>query len=472
MTKRQIIRMVAFVLVVCCILVLLCDLFERDNSSSFARSATTFRNLNKNTLDAVWIGTSGVDRYWIGAKAYEEYGMTVYPYSSDAMPAWLILNRIKEVYRKQSPELIILDVRPFTQSNTNANVMQARARRILDTQPFMSREFLENAFTTMNVLHEEEPDQGWFRISLLLSFVKYHTMWAEKDYSFANHLGDKESRYGGYYISYDIVRERPQELIPYSIKKAIPLDTTTERCLYDVINYARENNIELLFVDTPQYKTVKQNRRSNRVYQILDEEGMKYINYCLVDKNNDNKFLYCPEISHETDFYSQGHVNYYGAVKFTDIFAKYLDENYDFPDHRNEEAVKEDWDPWYENILAKVASYEEIKASKKKPEKDDAQLDAEDQAKDDAEEGYNYADEYDRVEGDEADVEEEDDLMEDDLLAEDDLENGQPADTDQGAQADKPEETKPVEDANNGQPTEAAPDAQDDVPEETADLAA
>lgn len=403
MTKRQIIRMVAFVLVVCCMLVLLCDLFERDNSSNFAKRAVTFRKLNENTLDAVWIGTSGVDRYWIAAKAFEEYGMTVYPHSSDAMPAWLILNRIKEVYRSQNPELIILDIRPFTQSNTNQNVMQARARRILDTQPLFSREYLENAFTTMNVLHQEDPSQGWFKISLLLSFVKYHNMWEEKDYSISNHLGEKEHRYGGYYIDYDIVREREQELIPYSTKKSIPLDEITENSLREIVAYAQENNIELLFVDTPQYKTVKQNRRSNRVYEILDELGQKYINYCLVDKNNDNKFLYCPEISNETDFYSQGHVNYYGAVKFTDIFAKYLDENYDFPDHRGEEKVEEDWGEWYENILTKVASYEKIKAENeaKNPQKEDT----EDPAKDDAEEGYNYADDYDR-EG----LEEDDDL--------------------------------------------------------------
>lgn len=361
MTKKQLIRGIAFILLVCCVLTLLCDLFEREKTSNFAMRATTFRKLEENTLDAVWIGTSGVDRYWIAGKAFEEHGMTVYPYSSDAMPVWLYLTRLKEVYRTQNPQLVILDVRAFTQANTRANIIDTRGRRVLDALPFFSREYFETAFRMMDIAHQVEPEEDYFKISLFLPFVKYHNMWSEKDYSIYNHIGDEEHRYGGFWIESASIRRKVQKYNPYDTEVTRKLDPISEACLYEIIDYAKANNIELLFVDTPQYKTDKQNARSNVIYQILDEQGMNYINYCLIDENGN--FALCPNISRETDFYAQGHVNYYGAEKFTTVMAKYLAQHYDFPDHRDDERIKAQWGHWYPNIKTKVATME---AKKKK----------------------------------------------------------------------------------------------------------
>ena len=79
MTKNQIIRCAAFSVIVCLLLVLMCELFENTNTSNYATRMYSYRNFNEDTVDAVMIGTSGIDRYWIAAKAYEDYGMTVYP---------------------------------------------------------------------------------------------------------------------------------------------------------------------------------------------------------------------------------------------------------------------------------------------------------------------------------------------------------------------------------------------------------
>ena len=72
MTKQQITKVVAFCLIVCIMLLCLCDLFEHNNLSNYSRRIHTYRTLEEDTVDAVFLGTSGVDRYWIAAKAYEE----------------------------------------------------------------------------------------------------------------------------------------------------------------------------------------------------------------------------------------------------------------------------------------------------------------------------------------------------------------------------------------------------------------
>ena len=116
-TKKQIMRFIAFSLCVCIMLTALCEVFELSDNLSYTKALNKYRDLPEDTVDAVWVGTSGVHRYWIPSQAYEDYGITVYPFSVNAMPTWLFTNAIDEVYAYQNPELIIIDVRAYAQNN-------------------------------------------------------------------------------------------------------------------------------------------------------------------------------------------------------------------------------------------------------------------------------------------------------------------------------------------------------------------
>lgn len=357
MTKKEFGRCIAFMLVVCLLLVVLCDLFELGNTSNFDKRFNTYRNLNEDTIDAVMIGTSGMDRYWIGAKAYDEYGMTVYPMTADNMPTWLFINMIEELYTYQNPELIIIDARAYGQSNTKASDMEVRARRVLDAMDFLSVNRIKTAFTTMEVIHSTFEEEPSFELSYLLPYIKYHTKW-EEDYSISSNLGSKEHVYAGFYMSSSLsIQVKKQETVVYDSDYFEDLDPLTEESLYELLEYIEENNLNVLFVDTPQFKSEKEIGRSNTLYKILDEYGMDYINYCETDE--DGNFLYDLNLNRETDFYNAGHVNYYGAEKFTEVFAAYLDENYDLPDRRNDESVQEYWEGVYAKLQKKIASWEE-----------------------------------------------------------------------------------------------------------------
>ena len=368
MTKKHVIRLVAFILAACCTLVLLSDLFEQENTNHISLRYTAFHELNKNTLDAVFIGTSGVDRYWIGAKAYEEYGMTVYPLASDGMPAWLFVNQIKYICSRQDPKLIIVDARPFGQAPTRASKMEVQARRVLDAMPFFSVRYLEAAFTAMKVIQTEHPEEDFFKISYLLPFVKYHTKWEEDDYSIHANLSPDAHEYGGFLMSPSLsIRQKPHKGFVYDTTLTKELGGIYQDALYDLLAYAKEKDLQLLFVDTPQQKDEHQVSTANTIGKILAEEGVPYLNYCLTD--DQANFSLIPELDRKTDFYNSGHVNYYGAEKFTAHLAKYLDENYDFEDHRQEAKAKEDWDGMYDRIKKTVEKFE-LDAAKKAAEKE------------------------------------------------------------------------------------------------------
>lgn len=355
MTKKDIVRVVVFVAVFCLMVVALCDLFELGNNSNYDKRFTTLRSFADDTIDAVYIGTSGADRYWIAAKAYEEYGMTVYPLSSDAMPTWLFTNVIDEVYTYQDPELILIDLRAYGQSNEKKTVMDARARRVLDAMSPFSINYVKTAFKTMASIHSVFEDQSKWDLSYLLSFIKYHSKWADEDFSFEKGFGNKEHNYAGFFVNKTLsMQAEPQKAVVYDPHVIEPLDPLTESSLYELLEYIEKKDLNVLFVDTPQFKNETEMGRANAVYKILDEHGVEYIHF--FTEGMDGAFTI--EFDWKKDFYDEGHVNYYGAEKFTDAFAAYLDEHYDFPDRRNDPGAAAYWDGKYQNIVEKMADYE------------------------------------------------------------------------------------------------------------------
>lgn len=357
MTKKEFGRFVSFVLVVCIALYVMCDLFEQENTNNIDQRFTTYRNLNENTVDAVWIGTSGVDRYWIPAKAYEEHGLTLYTLASDGLPAWLFTDVIKEAYTYQNPKLIIVDIRAYGQSDDDPNIVDVRVRRLLDAMDFLSANRFRTALKTMRVFHENYEGKS-FELSYLLPYIKYHSMWNNYDYALANHWGNKEHEHLGFFMHpTKSIKVTPHDNIVTDSDYYEELDPLAKASLYDLLDYSKANNIELLFIDTPQFRGTTEMGRTNSLIKLLEEEGLNYISYCETDEAGN--FIHAPNLDPKADFYDDGHTNYYGAEKFTEIFSAYLTEQYHFPDRRSDPAVQEDWDGVYEKIQEQIASWEE-----------------------------------------------------------------------------------------------------------------
>ena len=365
MTKKELLRSIAFVLVVCLLFIVLCEVFELSDVTYIPTRFKTFSNLNDDTVDAVWIGTSGVDRYWMAAKAYEEYGMTVYPLASDAMPTWLFTNVIDEIYAKQNPELIIIDARAFRQSNTNIDTIDTRARRVLDAMDFFSVNRFKAAFKSMKILHRVDPERSRLDLSLPISFIKYHTMWADKDFSIEDNVNfTAASEYMGFFVHKDLsIKAVDHKAVVYNNNYYKDLDPISEESLYELLDYAESKDINLLFVCTPEMMKKSEIGQMNTLFRILDEKGIPYINGC--DTDSKGNFILTPDLSPSKDFYNENHVNFYGAEKFTAAIGAYLDEHYDFEDHRSDEAVKEHWDGVYGKIQAQIKAREEAAAAKK-----------------------------------------------------------------------------------------------------------
>lgn len=359
MNKKQVIRTVVFLVLVFFVLVLLSDLFEY-KVSNISRRYEKFKQLEDDTVDAVYVGSSGVDRYWIPAKAYDEYGMTVYPLSSEGLPSWLVKNMIVEARDKQNPKLIIIDSRPFTGSELTqvTSLAETRARRVIDMIDFFSPNRLDSINRSLKVFNKLDSSISRFSPSYYFTFIRYHNMWNDEAFTF-DQLTDPVAKYLGFYLwEGSSVKEysKPKEAV-YTDER-IPLCDQSMEDLTELIAYIKENNIDALFVDTPYPIDEKGSGRRNSLADILAENGMNYISYNTPEMAE--KYPFDPS----ADFYNSNHVNYYGAEKFTTIFSEYINENYELSDHRNDERCADDWNGVYDLIKKRIAQFEKNKAKK------------------------------------------------------------------------------------------------------------
>jgi len=365
LTKKQIVRSIAFFLVCAVMALFLCDVFEQENTINHDQRMYSYRNLEKNSIDAFIMGTSGVDRYFIASKAYEDYGITVYPYSSDALPCWLYTELLDEALSYHTPELIILDIRAFVQDNNRMGTMDVRARRILDSMPIYSINRLKAAIKVMQVMQTVDENAPIIDFSYLFSFIKYHGNWNNDDFRFSNNLGESEHEYLGFYIDEGkTVHKTSVSCVPWDPYAQFELDPLSQVELHRVIEYIKKKNLNVLFIDTPQANTLTRMGRANTIYGILESEGIPYIEFNSTDTDN----FMTVDLDFENDFYDARHVNFYGAQKFTEVFAKYLNENYDFPDRRNDEKINERWSGVYDELCNKIKELEAIEADRLKNE--------------------------------------------------------------------------------------------------------
>ena len=360
MTKRQFFRLTAFLLLVALLLYVLCMLFKFQDSQQSKRMRT-YKDQQPGAIDAVYIGASGVDRFWITSKAYEDYGMTVYPISTDGMATWVTLPTVKEALRTQTPKLIIVDIRCFGRNEVSKNAQMIRSRTLIDELPFFSPNRFWAIDRTLDHLHEAFPDEvDRFDISLFFTFIRYHNKWSKDEFTFEE-LKDPPSEFLGTYVALNSALIHPWKQ-PEATDECLPLEDYNEYYLRELLQFGVDNHLNMLFVNSPHWCMTEESGRYNTIASIIEEYGYPHVFYQSAEMMAKYGF------DSQTDYYEGAHVNFDGAVKYTDVFAAYLAEHYDLPDHRDDPKCAS-WNGVYQHVLDRVQEYkDEVAAMDEMPE--------------------------------------------------------------------------------------------------------
>ena len=341
--RKIIIKIVAMSLLVTVLLFVINDVFNYPNSSLYVMRNHTYKNLPKNSVDCVYLGSSVVDRSWAAPEAFNKYGMTVFPYSSDAMPCVLYKYAMKEAAKTQNPKLWIFDIKGFVNDPTKDGQAE-KVRRVTDIWPISENkiEALNYSFNYLKQNDDFEFEPSWY-----LPFIKYHTRWdwTDNDVVPLSHEDflNTSAKYMGTYASKENTALSSKQKKPIITGKPTKINKNSETVLRDFLDYLKQKNYEVLFVSSPSAIDSKDIEEYRYIFNVIKSYGFNCLDF------NTNEMYSELNLDFGNDFYDSRHLNIYGMLKYTDYLSEYLNSNYDLPDRRNNENYSE-WKESYEEF--------------------------------------------------------------------------------------------------------------------------
>ena len=307
-------------------------------------------------LDMIYIGGSAAFCYWYPLQAWNEYGFTSYNLGSTSIQAENILYLVKHALKYQKPKLFVIGMRPFAEySNTGyeaglrytSDALDLGIDRLRLIRTYYDRRLVEAEISSVYV----DIAKHHSRYDLLAS----PEAWALMD-------NEGEPLYKGANVKIDYYYL--DELPPANAENRGELELRAYDTLYELLDFCIEKDLNVLFVVSPYILRQEDYTMFNTMDDIVTSYGYQFLNA--------NEYFEEINLDVTRDFTDEGHVNVFGAEKYTDFLGNYIVENYDLPDHRAEgnmsweEAyadftdVKDDAKASVNDLIASVREGEEI----------------------------------------------------------------------------------------------------------------
>lgn len=343
MKKTDIIRTILFLAILILVLVYLCNVFTfpKEAERDYVRERfNSFYAEENDTLDGVYIGSSGVERYWVPAQAWNEYGMAIYGLSSGSQPTVFIKYLMEEAMKRQDPDLFIVDMRKFSEGAEA--VQDLDIRRVTDNMRFSitriqaTKAVLDYVKAGGNTEIDEDD------LSYYIPIMKYHSRWdgdlEADDFVHINPGTDFKGYFG--YSAKNAWRAVPQPKTSVTAERA-PMAKENEDVLNDLLDYCDTIEQEVLFVLSPYSMNKEEQAILNSAMSRVEERGYTAINFNTEEMYNAIGFDF------NVDLYNMTHTNFSGAMKYTNYLSSYIHDHYGIEDHRGDQTYQS-WDDSYD----------------------------------------------------------------------------------------------------------------------------
>ncbi len=270
------------------------------------------------SIDVVMMGTSHIHCNVNTGLLWEKFGIAAYDYSGAEQPLWMTYYYLKELYKYQSPKMVVLD-------------LYAPARFKEDYQydwiaeNIYGMKFSLNKLCMLAVSVEPKELHQYFP-----SFAVYHSRYDNlEDQDFENFFWNMKDKaaFKGYTPYWG---QNPQSRPTVSEGRDDGLTPKSEKYLKKIISYVRRKGSRLVLIAAPYVVTGEDMRTFNRIEKIAKEEGLLFINY-----NHEYDKM---GLDFENDFHDASHLNYWGSCKFTQYLGEFLASCEEIPDRRGQEG--------------------------------------------------------------------------------------------------------------------------------------
>lgn len=293
-------------------------------------SLTDYYRKTKNSIDTLYVGSSNIYAGVSPLEIYEKIGVTGYSYASSEQKVWSSYYTIVEALKTQSPKVIFLETSEFFSDKSDQT--EQGKRKAIDPLKMGS-----NKIEMMNDPIYEYT--AFDKASCYIKLLRYHYRWSRLNWSDIEKLFGKQYSYDGYIFdnkikSYDYDDEKAkveEENTPINEVQQMP--DNVKIYLDKIVNLCKEKDIKLVLLSMPTPKTWSA-KKHNEIEKYSNNNNLNFI-----DLNTDDNI----SMDWDNDSSDGGiHLNIYGAEKVGDYLTKYILQNYELTDHRDDPEYT-DW---------------------------------------------------------------------------------------------------------------------------------
>lgn len=329
-SKQKVKRLIAFVLFLFLAweVFLHCTYLFRNAETEGRLTILGFYREKEDSLDVVTVGSSAVNRYWDCMTAWNDYGMASYNYSTPAMNIGTTIAALKDIEKRQKPEVIVIEVRKVIERYLDMEE-KVSTQNILDSQDFnLDRLAAVDYMRRLRGLSVKDTLSEYIE---LMEYHNNHTVFVnEKNWEFWDNRADESVDKYGFYKGFMVVDKHEVLEKPDNVwtEQTTELNAVAEKAYTDILEYCSSKGLNVLLAVAPYQVTENDEMQINRMMELAEEYEIPFIDA--------NRYYDEMNIDFSSDFYNQDHVNILGAEKYTDFMARYLKEHYDLPDRRED----------------------------------------------------------------------------------------------------------------------------------------
>lgn len=321
--------------------------FDLKDDKGSEKVFKAFYDQKENSLDGIYIGSSAVYRYFVPTQAFEDKGMAIFDLGTGSQPIVLEKYIIREALKTQPDmKVIVIDIRNLTLSDEY--LKEADIRRVTDAMK-QSENRIDAINAGLKYFREKKAEISYNKMYYYFPFLLYHNRWNE-DFEFEDLKGTTNGNaYKGFYATNHSLTSVPVEQPTYTTEKTEP-EAADKAVLQDLLDYCSTLKQKVIFVSSPFAMSEERQKLLNSYTEMIRDAGFTMYNF------NTKEGAAKLDLDWDHDFLDSGHVNYYGAVKFTRWMEKAIAREVQLKDHRNDPDY-ENWVRSAKNLATKLKSY-------------------------------------------------------------------------------------------------------------------
>lgn len=295
-----------------------------------------FYEMEKNTIDVLFLGSSSAISAFIPQELYNNYGITSYNLGCTQQSMVTSYFWLKEALEYQHPKAVVLDCFYLFlyEAKEPSNLPENATRGALNYMKWSSVK--NEAIKTVCGLDEEQS-----RLSYYFPNIRYHTRWSslrENDFSFSDMSRHYELK--GYapiaeYCGYNYVPFEKD-----SAEDETDIVPLMEEYLVNITKLCKQEGIALILTMAPN--ATENIERYNIIQKYTDEHNLLFLDF------NEKSIYEKIDFNFQVDHADQHHTNLWGAQKVTNYVGEILTEQYDIEGRTAKQW--EDTQNYYEEI--------------------------------------------------------------------------------------------------------------------------